>query len=97
MTKEELTNSRYLAEQQENQRATKFQKISKQTHDKKSTEKFSHITKKLDIVIENNNNFGDIAKHLNCENETSQLAIEITQKVIKSGVLYDTALENSIK
>ena len=51
VSEQDLINLRKLAEQQKEQRAIKIKNnISKQTHDIKTAESFSPITKKLDEV-----------------------------------------------
>ena len=113
VTEEDLINLYKLAEQQKEQRALKIKnRILKQTHDDKVAESLSPITKRLDLV-ENNEGVqkGELVKKT--QEETPQLAIENTpqptientqpqlptengQDDTQPGVLYDVSLENTL-
>ena len=104
VSEQDLIKLRKLAEQQKEQRALKIKnRILKQTHDIKSAESLSPITKKLDetsdnsknVIKESTQNLGNVIK----ENNTPQLAIENTpQPAIENndGVAYDVQLENTL-
>ena len=79
VTEQDLIHLRKLAEQQKDQRALKNKNgISKQTHDVKLAERFSPITRKLDIIIETTRNLGEIITKSNIEDGNTQtLAIQI--------------------
>ena len=102
VTKQHLINLRKLAEQQKNQRSEKIKsRIFKQTHDIKLAESLSPITKKLHEFDKSTQQIGDVIKE--SQQETPQLAIENTHKVIpieneqiQPGVIYDTSLENTL-
>ena len=78
VTEQDLINLRKLAEQQENQRALKVKnRISKKTHDRKSAENLSPITKKLDEVKETPQRIVELVKKSDVENGNTQtLAFE---------------------
>ena len=63
VTKQDLINSRKLAEQLQKQHALKNKKrILKQTHDKRLAESLSPVTRKLDEVNESSKLFGEVTK-----------------------------------
>ena len=77
VTEQDLIILRNLADQRKEQRALKIKnRILKQTHDIKSAESLSPITKKLDEVKVSTEKLGDIIKE--SKPQTPQLAIENT-------------------
>ena len=100
VTEQDLINLRQLAEQQKEQRALKIKnRILKQTHDIKSAESLSPITKKSDEVKESTKKLEVVIK----ENNIPQLAVENTHSAlpieneqIQPGITYDTSLENTL-
>ena len=97
VTEQKMITLRKLAEQQKNQHAPELtSRVLKQTHGTKLAESLPPITKKLEESYNYTQKVGDIIKETNSENETPQLAIEITQYGSHPGVvLYDAALENT--
>ena len=90
VTKEDLINLRKLAEQQKEQRAIKIRnQILKQTYDKKLSESFSPITKKLHEVKISTQELGEFIR--NSKPETPQLAIANTQ----TPAIENTTISNS--
>ena len=74
----DLINLHKLAQQQKEERALKTKnRILKQTHDIKSAESLSPITKKSDEVKETSENLGEIIEKP--KPETPQLAIDNNQ------------------
>ena len=91
-----MINLRKLADQQNNQRSLKTKnRILKQTHDIKLAESLSSISKKLE-VNKSTQKISDVIKESNSEKATPQLAIENNRNDIQPGILYATALENTL-
>ena len=99
-TQEDLMIVCKLAEQQKKQRAPKIKNtILQQTHDVKLAEPLSPINKELDEVKECTRKLREVVE----EGITPRLAMEnthnalpIKNKQIHPGVIYNTALENTI-
>ena len=97
VTEQDLINLRKLAEQQKEQRALKIKnKLLKQTHDVKSAESLSPITKRIDKVNESTQKLGDVIKETNSSNEKNQemvlVEIESDDENIQTNL---RALQNS--
>ena len=74
VTQEDLVNLRKLAEQQKNQRVLEIKNtVLKQTHDVKSAESLSPITKKLDTINKSTQKLGDVIKDSNSKIELKSL------------------------
>ena len=101
VTEQDLTNLRKLAEQQKDQRALKIKNIIlKQTHDIKLAESLSLITKKLDEGKEITQKIGEMVKESNTPGlvlENTHNALPVENEQIHPGVIYDTALKNTLK
>ena len=73
VTEQVLINLRKLPEQQKNQRAEKIKnRILKQTHDKRLSERLSPILMKLEEVNKSTKKIGEVIKGSNSENEKIQ-------------------------
>ena len=99
VTEQDLNNLRRLTEQQKNRRAIKIEnRILKQTHDIKSAESLSPITKKIEEEInKSTQKVNEIIK----KNNTPPLVIDntpTTHQPIENneGVIYDVELENTL-
>ena len=101
ITEEDLIKLRNLAQQQKSQRNLKLKNgILKQTHDIKSAESLSPITKKLDEVKETTEKIADGFKEL--QPDTPQFANEntpSTHQPIKNneGAVFGVELQKYIK